>query len=216
MEDLENIVKKLAASFDSFKKVYENSTRRTFANVLGQGNGVRGAAIGQVGHGAGPGVGRGSGGGGPPTVLVDGAASLAAHAYSKGHGQGGGHLSAHHDRVRDLSPASKRNREEQDAGSGDNRNNGFTQPRRRKTKFGKSTVTLEGVDAAPVDIFVGNTNPRANAEKIKVVLILSAGQMPEKTILVINDVKCLNNLEVDPYPRTKCWKIIVPYALKIS
>ena len=27
-------------------------------------------------------------------------------------------------------------------------------------------------------------------------------------------MKCLNNLEVDPNPRTRCWKITVPYKIK--
>ena len=65
-----------------------------------------------------------------------------------------------------------------------------------------------------VDIFVGNTNPRATEEKIKEVLLLSAAQMPEKPALVINKVKCLNKLDDEPYPRTKCWKISVPYAFR--
>ena len=110
------------------------------------------------------------------------------------------------------STGSKRPREEQVSGG-----DGFTPvpPRRnRKTNYGKSTVVLEGVEAAPVDIFVGNTNPRATGEKIKQVLLMSAEQMPEKPTLVIHDVKCLNNLDVEPNPRTRCWKITVPYANK--
>ena len=75
-------------------------------------------------------------------------------------------------------------------------------------------MALDGVDAAPVEIFVGNTNPRATEEKVKEVLLLSASMMPEKPELIINEVKCLNNLEVDPNPRTRCWKISVPYAWK--
>ena len=65
-----------------------------------------------------------------------------------------------------------------------------------------------------MEIFVGNTNPRATEEKIKEVLLLSAAQTPEKPALVINEVKCLNNSEVEPNPRTRCWKISVPYAHK--
>ena len=43
---------------------------------------------------------------------------------------------------------------------------------------------------------------------------MSTSMMPEKPELIINEVKFLNNLEVDPNPRTRCWRITVPYAWK--
>ena len=198
---------KLADSFESFKK---DISKPSFASVLGQPGG---------------------------TVVQGGAAGLAAQAYAQGGGvpQAQGHrrgqgtqpmrggngllsVQPQNGRERDLSPATKRAREEEiaaDAPKGD-QDQGYKPvlPRRRKTNFGKSKVMLDGVDAAPVDIFVGNTNARATEEKIKEVLLLSAAQMPEKPALVINEVKCLNNLDVEPYPRTKCWKTSVPYAFR--
>ena len=172
-----------------------------------------------------------------PNIVVDGAPGLDTRTYGQGVGRQpfnryGGHdraqgganrlltVQAYHGRERSLSPASKRAREE-DLGHSDGQIQGGpgqgyqqVQPRRRKTNFGKSKVTLEGVEAAPIDIFVGNTNPRATEEKIKEVLILSAAQMPNNPELIINEVKCLNNLDIEPNPRTKCWRISVPYAFK--
>ena len=53
-------------------------------------------------------------------------------------------------------------------------------------------VALDGVDAAPIEIVVGNTNPRATEEKVKAVLLLSTSMMPAKPDLIINEVKRLN------------------------
>ena len=77
----------------------------------------------------------------------------------------------------------------------------------RKVSYGKSKVTLAGAEAAPIDIFIGNTNPLATPEMIKTVLANSAQQLPDKLQLAVIEVKCLNNFERDPNPRSKCWKI---------
>ena len=37
-------------------------------------------------------------------------------------------------------------------------------------------------------------------------------KMPEEHKLEVIEVKCLNNFERDPDPRSKCWKVTVPYA----
>ena len=84
----------------------------------------------------------------------------------------------------------------------------------RKVSYGKSKVTLAGAEAAPIDIFIGNTNPLATPEMIKTVLANSAQQLPDKPQLAVIEVKCLNNFERDPNPRSKCWKVTVPYADK--
>ena len=172
MEDLENIVKKLADSFDNFKKDAEKNTRPTFANIAGAGG-----AAGLAAQAAGPGSGEPGHGQGVPTIEVGGHGGGRGQGHGRQNGRKGNTagrntlLSVNNDRERDLSPASKRAREEelQDTGNNGNTvNNGYTTvpPRRnRKTNFGKSTVTLDGVDAAPVEIFVGNTNPRATEEK---------------------------------------------------
>ena len=89
-------------------------------------------------------------------------------------------------------------------------------PRRqpRKVSYGKSNVTLAGAEAAPIDIFIGNTNPLATPEMIKTVMENSALKLSEESKLEIVAVKCLNNFERDPNPRSKCWKVTVPYAFR--
>ena len=214
MEDLESVVLKLAASFETFKR--ESTARPSFASVAGVGGG--GGGNGGVGHGQGHGNGRGPGQGARQQ-----GATVRSGQYGHHGGQNDNQLHVPHQpqgRER-LGSANKRPRSDEQAdgerAGGGQEQDGYTpvQPRRpRKTNCGKSTVTLDGVEAAPVDIFVGNTNPRATEDKIKEVLMLSAGQMPEKPTLVINEVKCLNNLEIEPNPRTRCWRITVPYACK--
>ena len=80
--------------------------------------------------------------------------------------------------------------------------------------YGTNTVDVEGAEAAPIDIFVGNTNPRAKEDIIKRVLLKCADNMPEKPKLEILDVKLLTNPERDPNPRFKSWVVRVPYAFK--
>ena len=74
--------------------------------------------------------------------------------------------------------------------------------------------TMEGAEAAPLEIFVGNTNPRATEEIIRNVLVKCADNMPEKPKLQVLDVKLLTNPDRDPNPRFKSWKVIVPYSFK--
>ena len=38
--------------------------------------------------------------------------------------------------------------------------------------------------------------------------------LPEKIELEVLEVKCLNNLETDANPRTRCWKLTVPYRFR--
>ena len=80
--------------------------------------------------------------------------------------------------------------------------------------YTKSNFTLVGAEAAPVDMFIGNTNPLATADMIKTVLTKSATQVNQDIALNVLDVKCLNDFERDPNPRSKCWKVTVPYAFK--
>ena len=86
----------------------------------------------------------------------------------------------------------------------------------RKTNFGKNTTDLniEGAEAAPYEVFVGNTHPKATEAIIADVLTRCAQTLPDKPDLKIIHVKCLTNLERDPHPRTKCWRIQVPYSCK--
>ena len=59
---------------------------------------------------------------------------------------------------------------------------------------------MEGAEAAPTP------------DIIEKVMKKCAGNLPEKVELTVLEVKCLNNLERDPSPRTRCWKITVPYV----
>ena len=81
--------------------------------------------------------------------------------------------------------------------------------------YGTNKVGIEeGAEAAPIEVFVGNTNPRASEEIIKRVLLKCASNMPENPKLEILDVKLLTNPERDPNPRFKSWKVTVPYAYR--
>ena len=84
----------------------------------------------------------------------------------------------------------------------------------RKMNYGTNKVDIAGAEAAPIEIFVGNTNPRATDEIVKAVLLKCADNLPEKPELKIIDVKLLTNPERDPHPRFKSWKVTVPYSCK--
>ena len=38
--------------------------------------------------------------------------------------------------------------------------------------------------------------------------------LPDKPKLDVLEVKCLNNFEIEPNPRSKCWKVTVPYSFR--
>ena len=78
----------------------------------------------------------------------------------------------------------------------------------RKVNYGNSSVMIEGGEAAPIDIFIGNTNPGSTPEIISDVLVKCAEMSEDITeALVVSEVKCLTK---DENPRTKCWKVTVP------
>ena len=91
-------------------------------------------------------------------------------------------------------------------------NEGFRKPGRpRKTEKGQSKVKVDGVgDYQPsLQYYIGNTPGKANADVIKKVLDkcaepLLAGGEP----LEVEEVELLTQVE---NPRTKCWRIVVPY-----
>jgi hypothetical protein len=84
----------------------------------------------------------------------------------------------------------------------------------RKMNYGTNKIEEAGAEAAPIDIFVGNTNPKATDDIIKRVLIKCAEKMPEKPKLEILEVKLLTNPVRDPNPRFKSWMVRVPYSFK--
>ena len=93
-------------------------------------------------------------------------------------------------------------------------NNRRRQP--RKMNYGKNTAEfdIEGAEAAPYEVFIGNTHPKATEAIIADVLAKCAQTLPDKPSLKILHVKCLTNLDRDPNPRTKCWRVQVPYSCK--
>ena len=151
-----------------------------------------------------------------PTVVVDNAPKVGGGSGGAG-GNGQGPPARP---VREKSPAVKRgyNDAVKDArdNSADDKDFQAVNHRRKPRKMNYGTNKIEEVDAeaAPIDVFVGNTNPRATEEIIKRVLIKCAERMPEKPDLKILEVKLLTNPERDPHPRFKSWKVRVPYAFK--
>ena len=74
---------------------------------------------------------------------------------------------------------------------------------------------LEGGEAAPYEVFIGNTNPGSTEEIIKNVLIQCSEKVPENLKLPeplqVLEVTCFTKPSTDGTPlRTKCWKIKVP------
>ena len=219
MNDLEDTVKKLCESFDRFKTDNQAAkvVEKTFADIAS-------ARLGAVPRRP-----------GTPNIHVTGppAGSWAEemHGQDTGHAQGGhlgrglhhgvghhggGHQGGGH-QGRYVSP--KRSREESNNENGDNnqQDGEWRKPPHRKPRkvtYGKSKVTIEGAEAAPVDIFIGNTNPNATPEIIAKVMKQCALDLPEKIELEVLEVKCLNNLETDANPRTRCWKLTVPYRFR--
>ena len=122
---------------------------------------------------------------------------------------------------RSRSPAVNRTSDQMNGGGGAVGPDGQYQyqqvpPRRqpRKVTYGTKNIGSTGAEAAPIEMFVGNTNPRATKEIVASVLKDCAKDMPEKPELEILDVRCLTNPERDPNPRTRCWKVTVPFKYK--
>ena len=68
---------------------------------------------------------------------------------------------------------------------------------------------MSGAEAAPYDIFIGNTHPDSTKEKIAEVLTKCSEGTTEP--LEITSVTCLTKPNPDGEPlRTKCWKVQVP------
>ena len=78
---------------------------------------------------------------------------------------------------------------------------------------GSSQVEVgdDGV-AAPVEFYIGNTTPAANEETVGAVLVKCAkfvnAQTDFKVLKVVQLAKHIEN------PRTKCWKVVIPYRYK--
>ena len=98
----------------------------------------------------------------------------------------------------------------------------FTEVQRRrprKVQYGKSSVTVTGGEAAPYEVFIGNTNPASTKAIIEEVLKECANSMPVGMELDeefrILDIECLTKSRDDGYPiRTKSWKVKVPHKFR--
>ena len=86
-------------------------------------------------------------------------------------------------------------------------------PRQRKTASGTSQVMVDGVGEyiAPAEFYIGNTDRRTNEDTITKVLKHCAAAVEGGEDLVVEKVELLTKEE---NPRTKCWKVIVPYRFK--
>ena len=81
--------------------------------------------------------------------------------------------------------------------------------------YGKSNVDIPGGEAAPYEVFIGNTHPDSTEEKISEVLIKYSDMFngDEKLASPLNILKvtCLSKPNSSGEPlRTKCWKVQVP------
>ena len=141
------------------------------------------------------------------------------------YGRNGHHLGGRNGRDRLLSLSEKRKIEdaEQAGGTGaatgdggdgyQNQNNGNR--RNRKVNYGKCNVEVAGGEAAPYEVFVGNTNPGSSPEIIGDVLKKCAEMLPPdqqlSEPLQVLQVKCMTRPNESGEPlRTKCWMVQVP------
>ena len=112
-------------------------------------------------------------------------------------------IKASHDRYR--SPAHKRKHDEEKDNEGYRK-----QGRPRKRAQGSSKVQVEGVgDYQPsVQFYIGNTPGKAIPEVIKKVLAKCSEPLLTDGPLEIEEIELLT---LEDKPRTKCWRIVVPY-----
>ena len=119
---------------------------------------------------------------------------------------GGGHLQPpQQNRERSKSPSVKRKHGESEGDEGFRR-----QGRPRKTAVGASKVKVDGVgDYQPsLQYYIGNTPGKASPEVIKKVLAKCSEPLLTEGQLEIEEIELLT---LEDNPRTKCWRIVVPY-----
>ena len=85
----------------------------------------------------------------------------------------------------------------------------------RKTAVGKSSVNLEalgaGAEAGPVEIYISNTSNTSDEDAIMKVLETTAAVIDPSANFKVTKAQCLTK---DTNPRTKCWKVTVPYKFR--
>ena len=84
-----------------------------------------------------------------------------------------------------MSLSEKRKAADRDAEEGDDEENEqpFQYPnkhRPRKVNYGKCNVVVAGGEAAPYEVFIGNTNPASTPDIIEEVLMKCVDQLPEE------------------------------------
>ena len=124
-------------------------------------------------------------------------------------GNGGNANSVIQGRDRLGSQGTKRGREVESQGQFE-----VVQPRRRRpVNHGSSQVEIQDDGlAAPVEYYIGNTTPAATEEVVQAVLIkCSKGLESQPELQVLKVEQLAKHIE---NPRTKCWKVIVPYKFK--
>ena len=144
-----------------------------------------------------------------PSVPVPQAPSYAATAAAAAGVQAKQHLTVPGRQIRERSVSPSQKRKLDDAGG--ESDDGFRKPGRpRKTVKGASKVQVEGVgDYQPsLQYYVGNTPGKAGPEVIKKVLAKCSEPLLSDGPLQVEDIELLTQVE---NPRTKCWRIVVPY-----
>ena len=98
-------------------------------------------------------------------------------------------------------------------GDGDGQFQTVPPRRRRPVNHGSSQVVVEEAgQAAPIEIYVGNTTPAATESIVEAVLVKCAkGLEPQTEFKVLEVVQLAKQIE---NPRTKCWKVVVPFKFK--
>ena len=118
---------------------------------------------------------------------------------------------------RDISPSQKRPRmEEEEARPREEESPWVTVARKpRKTAVGKSNVDLAAMglaaEAGPVEIYISNTANTSDEESIKKVLETTASKIEDTEGFTVIKAELLTK---DINPRTKCWKVSVPYKFR--
>ena len=114
--------------------------------------------------------------------------------------------------IRERSPSVKRKNPEDDVKE---RGTKETTRKPRKVGNGASKIALEDIEseglAGPVDYYIGNTDKRADGDIIARVLRKCAAQLDGGADLEVLEVELLTSEE---NPRTKCWKVTVPFKFK--
>ena len=118
---------------------------------------------------------------------------------------------------RDLSPSQKRPRvEEQEARPREEESPWVKVVKKpRKTAVGKGNVNLEalgaGAEAGPIEMYISNTSNTTEEDDIKKVLETTAAGIDITANFKVTKAECLTK---DANPRTKCWKVTVPFKFK--